>query len=264
MSELGKQTELVNDPVDQMRKLMEKWDNRLTLDNLRLAERYLEGGLEIHVHIRVFAVVNVDATDFCAVLKNCKPLSASAAGLGHDGHALGGLLGGVVLDPANHGGATAERSNEQEAVFVDVVKLVKFPEDIIATLVRLERVEDAYRSRRHSLYFSGRVGFVFGSSLEDGKAGPVAPRARRSTVGQNQLPGQMVKTAPQVVQNLPDQQGDGPGDTGADLHPIDLISGLRVYLDSESIRVTFAEGLQPLFEITDVLFGPFDFCSDVA
>ena len=45
--------ELTDNAIDKARQLMEKWKNRLTLDNLRLAERYLVGELEILVHLRI-------------------------------------------------------------------------------------------------------------------------------------------------------------------------------------------------------------------
>jgi hypothetical protein len=86
--------------------------------------------------------------------------------------------------------------------------------------------------------------------------------AGRIPVSFNQLPSQVVKTTPQLIQDFSAQQGDRVGDRGANPHLIDSISGLRIIPGAESIGIGFAEGLQPAIEITDVLFGPFDFRPD--
>ena len=59
--------ELTDNAIDKAHQLMEKWKNRLTLDNLRLAERYLVGELEILVDLRIGLP---GYARLCAVLKN--------------------------------------------------------------------------------------------------------------------------------------------------------------------------------------------------
>jgi hypothetical protein len=79
MNTLEERLELGNDAANKMRQLMEKWKGRLTLDNLRLTERYLKGGLEILVHIR--PELAAYSADLCAVLKHFQ-LPARQAGTG--------------------------------------------------------------------------------------------------------------------------------------------------------------------------------------
>ena len=47
---------------------------------------------------------------------------------------------------------------------------------------------------------------------------------------------------------------------GSDLNPMDFVASLRIVVDAETIRVTAPEGLHSGFEVSDVLFGPFDLC----
>jgi len=42
--------EELDEAFDKLDELMQRWDNRLTLDNLDLAKRYLKNELGIHVH----------------------------------------------------------------------------------------------------------------------------------------------------------------------------------------------------------------------
>src|SRR5947209_3338594 len=61
--------ELVNDCIDKTAQLMEKWKNRLTLDNLRLSERYRKGEIHLIVHCRMIRsdCRLFDTNDFCAI-----------------------------------------------------------------------------------------------------------------------------------------------------------------------------------------------------
>jgi hypothetical protein len=46
--------ERLNDSVDQLRKLMERWDNRLTFKGLSIVELYLNGRLKIAVDFEIY------------------------------------------------------------------------------------------------------------------------------------------------------------------------------------------------------------------
>src|SRR5258708_35314361 len=48
-----KRTETHDQAIDQIRHLLERFNDRLTLGNLRLAERYLKAELTVVVHFRI-------------------------------------------------------------------------------------------------------------------------------------------------------------------------------------------------------------------
>jgi hypothetical protein len=50
MNTSEKRDELIDDIIDKLRKLGQKWNDRLTLDNRRFSERYLKGQIEVTVH----------------------------------------------------------------------------------------------------------------------------------------------------------------------------------------------------------------------
>src|ERR1700693_287600 len=154
MSELQKRDELVDDAVYKMGQLMEKWKNRLTLDNLRLSERYLKGNLEVQILFREHG--RLKSTNLCAVLSrwNC-PIRLDSGGRSN--------FNFLPLPESSRSGAHPnmafpECRDDQKSVLITNVKLVEFPEIVVSTLVRLGSLDEVYRSRAHSLYLGRRCG----------------------------------------------------------------------------------------------------------
>ena len=180
MNKLQESNKLVDDAVHKMRQLMKKWDDRLTLDNLRISERYVKGAIDLFIHIKVRSADPCDSGYFCAVLGHHDPAGGKI--INHTRHVLkelsefrgdfeqlrkvGTTVGTPEPDPS-------KPENEQEAVFVEIVKLMESPKVIVPTLVRLDSIDSVYSCRAHSLYHSRRVGFVFGQRFADGKIRPL-------------------------------------------------------------------------------------------
>lgn len=61
-------SEWFNDSLDKMHKLLEHANNRLTLSNHRLVERYMKGEEWLHLHLRS----KRDASDFCFILNGAQ------------------------------------------------------------------------------------------------------------------------------------------------------------------------------------------------
>ena len=159
-SDSQKPDEQTNEAVNKAAKLMEKWKSRLSPDNLRLGERYLKGDIEVRVHFRFVACD--DPSDFCAVFQKRNSILTRTRN-----HPVVNLDKDARYAESAHGeredGLTgSEPSNQQEAVLVDVVKLMKRPEVVIPSQVRLCRVDEAYRACVHSLYHSRRISYVSG------------------------------------------------------------------------------------------------------
>jgi hypothetical protein len=253
MKTLEQRSEAGYDGVNQIRKLMQAWNDRLTLSNLRLPERYIKGDIELLIHLRAKragyptnfgAVLNYwnsgvrEKRDWRAQLNECR------------------LRGRLPLHERKTGFANRIGDNEQESVLVEIVKFVEFPEAIVPTLVRVERINEIYGSRAHSLYFGANTGFVFGRSLVNGEIGLLV---RSAAVGLDKLPSEVVETAPKLVNGFSSENGEFQRRLANDTNLVNELMSLRVYIDNKSIVVGFEEGTGESFEVTDVLFGPFDF-----
>jgi len=80
-----------------------------------------------------------------------------------------------------------------------------------------------------------------------------------SAAGVNKLPDQMVKTASQVVDSISNQDGYAIRQ-GFDCFQSNYVPrNLRVDISSVGVRVVVKEGDDYGLQITDVLFGPFNF-----
>jgi hypothetical protein len=253
MKQLEKALELPDDSLNELSKLMEKWKNRLTLDNLRLTERYLEGSLELILHLRSEAPGY--AGDYCAVLRY--DASARLAG---DVKANGERSVLRSAPTKNNAGIRRRVEDDgQEAVFAEIVKFLELPEVIVPTLVRLQSLDETYRSRVDSLYHSAILGFFLGSHFVDRKTrvGIGLP-----TVGQDKLPSEMVETGTQLMDGLACDQRDFLKGIDGTAQLKDNLFSLRVVIGHDSIRAGTRNGSHPLFNISDVVFGPFDFQAD--
>jgi hypothetical protein len=265
MSELEQMREQVDDPVNKVRELMEKWDKRITLDNLRLVERYLKGELEVHILLRL-SVESGQAGEFAAILtyfepiaraeqdrsSKCRDIAPGECSANQTG--IPCLVKGGINDSHSHDG--------QPTVFVDIVKFVENPEVLVPTIVWLECLYDAYSARGNSLYFSKRLGFVFGASLADHKGDlPQSPLRQlvKSGTFLGNLPDQMVESAAQVMDGIAKSQQEPIRNRGDDFGPKDLVSRLRVIMDSDFVWAAIEKVPNLTIEIADVMFGPFDF-----
>ena len=145
-------------------------------------------------------------------------------------------------------------------VLVGYIEIVKHPESCaFSTLIRFSSVNRIYRTLRHALYSSSSLGFVFRGTVPDWVSGLLG---RNRTVDVNELVGKVVKSASEVVDNVSGDKSNFDG-RGLDIEDaIQVISGLRVVLAFDSIRLAADEPIPCDFQIMEVLFGPFNFCAD--
>src|SRR5207244_1531652 len=142
---------------------------------------------------------------------------------------------------------------DQNPMFVHQVNLVKGPQGVIPSLVRLYRIEDrVHNVRPRNLYLSIQRGYHFLRSLQDGKTEP--PCGDPAGLGHN-LPGDVVKGGAQVMDGIANEQRDFIGQwLGFKLQDVDAL----IVLDTKSVEVRFQKGVDTGLQITDVMFGPFD------
>jgi hypothetical protein len=221
--------ELVDHAVHNINDLMEKWDQRLTLQNLRLRSRFLSG--DIDFIIRCMAKESVEVW-VCS-------LSPEVA-LESDSFKQN------VLPDRDNG-----------LVFIDIANLVQSPECIIPTLVRFERINKPHRVGAHSLYFSAFGFFVclgVGCDWESRMLRGSAP------VGFDKLPCEVIQGTPKIVHDVP---GDGKqlkGTNGVS-SCIGQASGkgkFSVTVTDDNCVVSVSEGFRDSVKLLEILFGPFD------
>ncbi len=257
-----------DDAINKLRELMERFKDRLTLDNLRLAERYVKGELLILVHMRS-SCCPTNAPDFGVIfqgshiLRSKRKWPRKVVRESRDGIASGGPhagqhdseCGAEIVDHRGIDGC----DRHQEAVFVEVVKLMQHPELVIPSLVRFGRIDGLYRGWTHSLYFSRTRGFVFIDALCDRE---ISRLSGNIFVGKDELIGEVVESGSQVMDRVADEERHVVGNVPHNFDTKDLITGLRLLIGSDEVRVGLKKHLLSDFKITDVMLGPFDLQAD--
>ena len=193
MNKSQERLKLRHDVADKVRKLMERFNHRLTLSNPILVERYLKGEIRLLVQVR-----NVDG-EYVAWFERKSPLrrpdeevqcrerSCFTAGFHHQIHVLGDVRSQVCA-------LKSTSCNVQPSVLVDVVQLREDPELMsVPSLVQLGCVDCIYGSLRHAMYFSWTLAHVFRGVIKDGKSDLSFIRRIVSRPDEEELEGQIVE-----------------------------------------------------------------------
>jgi hypothetical protein len=256
--------------VEVINHLNEKWKQRLTLDNLRLIERYLKGELQLLIEFSIRGI----GEKFCAYLQGAMPVTGihpnwcpfKTAQTAKDRIVLKcfGCHSSDIESPVSRG------NGHEQAVLIDIVKLVQPPERIVPAFVWVDSVDSVNSRLRHALYFSASRSFVFRGivRVDDWKADvPDFSDGQGHTSGihkasdPDQAVGQVVKGASQIMKNVPcDSRNRGRDRLNAE-HVISPPSCIRIMLASDDIGigVGIKKHSRSVIEVIDVLFGPFNF-----
>jgi hypothetical protein len=224
--------------VDQ---LMQRWEQRITARNLRLAERFLN--LELHILLLLRIVES-------------------------------GIVWGVLLekeiaaDPVSVKKKVVDK-RKQGSVLFDTVKLVDSPERIIPAFVWLEPIEVFYDLWPNAIYHSGLTGFVTSKALRDRKAvlfSDLVPSEHQ------EVTHQMIKGGAQIVGNVASPSQNVGGKTRQIHKSFDCAQALldaesdtvkrtvtesRVFLADNYVRAICGQNVG--CQIIEVLFGPLNF-----
>jgi hypothetical protein len=256
--------------ANKVRRLIEKWNDRLTFDNLRLSERYLKGEIHILICFRYG-----DSGEFVATIQRefSERLSVKEARQ---------FSGGVfIFNPEtvfisrdcfwrHTMGRITKSDCKQKMMLVDNVEAVDMPQNCAtSSLVWFENLNSFDRVWPKSLYYSRRLGFIFRGSLQlCSKISEVASNGKvqfsegmamplRANPGQTIY--EMVKSAPQTMNSVAGDEGRpiGNGECGGKIP--NALSRLKVILTANDIGF-FNESKRSFLEVTNVFFGPFDLC----
>ena len=144
--------------------------------------------------------------------------------------------------------------SQQEFMLVDNVESVQGPDGFsIPSLVRLYCIHDDLDSLFAGLIFKSAFNGVFKAI-----SGVVDRELSKSIWDENGVMHSVVECGSEVVNSIPDNEGDRVRNavTGDQMNQI--VSGLRVVIDDELVTVVFDECPQLQVKVIDVLLGPFN------
>jgi hypothetical protein len=243
--QLKTRRERSHDVADEIRALMDKFDQRLRLDNPRFVDRYIAGKLNILIKFAIREIREEFVADIQGHQQILGPRERN--------------LIGSDFDSINSGS-----DGDKLAVFAGLVQFVK-DEEIVTfpSVVRFKLEEIVSNDGINALYFSLTRGFVtlnrrFLRNRE------IDPRVSTSRILlQKESVGQVVKSPDQIEHDVPNGVRNVCWDIDDFLYVKDRFSSVRITLSTDSIRAVVEESAQGLIELRDVLFGPFDFAPNV-
>jgi hypothetical protein len=114
----------VNDALNEFRELYKRWDNRLTLENIDIAERYIKSGLQLlaDLHIRGRG----DDIDLRAIVHRA------------DETILEGYCNPALKGSCHVWYAAEKYDRQNQLVFVGYVEVMDGPERVIPSFVRFQ------------------------------------------------------------------------------------------------------------------------------
>lgn len=219
--------------IDELEKC---WNDRLSLNGLRLSKRYLQGKLDIG-----FTLVR-DTDEFLAVVRR----NAGVGSRKYRNHTPDGFCNGDRTKAGPY--------RNDSLVFIKNIQLVDNPEGKVPGWVWFEPVDEPSRFLAGTLYFVVNKGFEFFALSGDRKT---CGRVYRAMVEDNGLASDVIKGTSEVMDTITDNRTpfyERFGEIGFEK----LAASIRIYLSYDRVRVVMTKGLDSTLKIKDVMFGPFD------
>jgi hypothetical protein len=242
-------------------ELAERFDNRLTLNNLRLAERYIDGTLNLLVEARWGAM------DFNIVFHREDPAKlVRSSCVHHQGTPAGARAehSDRAIRPLKHAGDANFRDNAQGCggyrydgvVLVNDIKPMESPSNLVPSVASFKPKDEVLGLGRNALYFAYRAGFVSFGSLVDRQAPIVSVNL---SVRSYEVTDEVVEDSAKIMNGVTDDGAEIDWDSFLDAHAIDILASVRIYLMNQVVWLAVVEGFYRRFKIVNVAFGPFNF-----
>ena len=235
----------LNDATDYCNKIIERWNNRITLERVSFVEAYIIGRFSIICDVRLLDVRN--GVNDCRVGLTASLSNEKTKVLENDS----------TCSCAHSSNAYIGNNGNQELMFVHNVKIVKTAKRIIPSTVRLYAIKNEIGDERKHLFYSTVEGvFKFLSSIPKGK---LCPSCETTTKGRNHVANQNVESSPNVMNGIAKNERY--------LFWKRLVRQLNFYITPASLGVGLRVDRKGLaskvvsknrVEVLDVLVGPFN------
>jgi hypothetical protein len=229
----------VDDAKDKLRKLMDSWNDSLSVKKLSFAEEYIKGRLSV----------------VCYVSLGTKSDKVNASPVANSDRTHEDRVA-VSVFSSNVGKLRNRYNWDQKSVFVEIVKFAESPDGEIPGLVRLYIVNDNIRGVRRGLLYRSLIDGIYKivPSFVHGECGPTVVYPGVT----NYCSNDMIQRGSEVVNGIADDERNLVRQPPDGSEPENVLSGLRLYIDAETIEVGFQEGGQAGLKLMDVAYGPFD------
>jgi hypothetical protein len=233
-------TEYDDEALNEIDELTQRWQDRLTVDNLAFAERYIKCEMSLGMEV---GLEENSAKKFVAVFKR-KQVSSGVGGAG--------AWKVNLCEIGPHG--------NDRSVFIDDVQLIQTPKSVpLTSSIRLQPSQQFFdcgidvREKRDE--------FLFGEDLfipTYWKVDFIYNAFRCDALLNNERSSQTIKRRSEIVDNITDWSAPPDGNGLDYLKLINFYRGLRIFIDDSFVRIASHEGSNAGVKILQVFFGPVD------
>jgi hypothetical protein len=227
--------------LHHVRQIIKRSRDGFSGDRVRLAERYVKGELYT---LLTFTIAGY-TPEYIALIQ---PRSLDKSGEGG--------ISPLWRKREHYFLRDVDGYRHEQPMLVSVIQGMEKPEVVsVPSTVRFYRVDELLGLWRHALCFSFRIGYELLGTLADreiDKLGIVASAP-------DKFGGQVIESAPEVLDSISDCSRQAGGHSGE--WPHDAFGRIRfgIELGYNQIRLRVEESDSLSVELTDVLFGPFNF-----
>jgi hypothetical protein len=250
--------ESIDGSLHEIRQVPERRKNLFAFEDFNISKSYVEGRL----HILVFFHIAGKSEEYLALFRN----KQGADPWDKNGFFLGGWVGSENIRDSERResirvtdgivySADTLGLRDQKFVFIGNVHFVKPPESIIPAEVRLQSVDSIFVGNANSLYLSWSGRCVLAGTIGNRE---IRTLARGSACIFDKGDGEMVKSGPEIMDGIPDNQANDRIDFGDILDHVIGVCRLRIVLRPERAWVCFEKDVELRLHIADVVIGPVD------
>lgn len=223
-------------------ELMQRFNDRLILKGLPIAESYLEGRLEILADFDISC--GGETHNYLAVFNRSNM------------HVHHGEQGAKIVTHLKVFNTSIMSCRDKCLVFVGYVEVVDSPQKFIPSVVRFQRADYLDDIFSGSVYVS-----IFNHTV---KAIDIITKREIDVLGvssiqSNQFRGEKVKGCSQIMDSISDDCGKMARDFMPNSERPELIRGVSVLLDNDSVGFRFNVIDNVVIKLTDVALGPINF-----
>jgi hypothetical protein len=251
--------ENIKDSLDDIAKMEQSWNDRLSFKNLVSAKRNIESKLKPLLDWH--HPIEVGGYKLRAILQGIHPVG----GAGEEDREVCGreiLLSYQPVPLTLHEGRQVDGVEcgpyrYDGLVLIENIEVMKLHQRFIPTWVWFQLVKEFDSLGRGALYVFGKAGFKFLLGLPNDEVDMLEALPLGVAMA-NDGDRQEIKGRAGVVDRVANDRGPVAGQRFLDLYPIGALSRLRIIVGNDGVGISSKELIDLGREATDVGFGLFD------
>ena len=221
--------------INTYRNLIESFNNRFTLKDISIPEKYLEG--------RISIALNVHFTHSANGMDKI-PIA--------DNHANIFYFKAILAFNANVRDFAYSNDWDQKSVFIHSIETIDPPQGIIPSLVRLYNIED------QSSDFGSRGDLYFSFFNSDYKILPSFMKREMNFVASDNTISNKIKGCSQIMNYVTDDKRNFPWNGLSHTELNLIISSIRIFLYRQAIKISSFEKLSDTeIKLVDMMYCTF-------